>query len=146
MSELSTSTYSSVLNVTGFGEFPWLKDPLDPTNNMEFEITGDEFSWEEDIDKATFTVLSRRIGVTVSDGPKGAVFSGFTASLVTKEEEDKFDALWFSGHTLLLQLPDGRQWFILFDKRKKRLPPGTGPFMYVDIAATETDEPDVLAQ
>ena len=140
MTVLVTSAVSSPASITGTANAPWLKDPLDPTRNMELDITGDEFVYSGDSSTGSFDPLGRRNPIVISDVVKGEEFD-FTAYVLTKAEEDKFDVLYNSVRTLLLQLPDGRQWYIRMRKRKKRLPPGTGPFIYIDVTAVETDEP-----
>lgn len=134
------SAYSDVLNVNGIGNFPWLKDVKFPELSMEFEVFGKSFDWDEDMGQGSFDAIGRKLAITITDTPKGAKFD-FDVALPTVEQNDLFEANWESKTTKLLQLPDGRQWWVVFQTRKTSLITGSGPYAEVSVKMIETDEP-----
>ena len=134
------SSWSSVAYGAGSGNSIYLKDPIDSTRNITLYITGDEFKWDIAIDRGTYNAIGRTNPIVVTDVVKSATMA-FTAYVLTAADEAAFDLLFESRRTLLLQLPDGRQWYVVLMGISKRLPPGAGAFMYIDINAVEVDAP-----
>ena len=134
------SSWSSVAYGSGTGSFCYLKDPIDPTRNIVLYITGDEFSWTTEVDRGVFNSLGRSTPIVVTDVVK-AMTSNFTAYVLTAADEAAFDLLFNSMRALLLQLPDGRQWYINILTIQKKLPPGAGAFVLIDMSVVEVAEP-----
>lgn len=141
MSTLVYSASSALGYAAGISDTCWLKDPLDPTNNFEVGVEGsDEFTFTAELSSTFFDVVGRKHKVGTIDVVKGDEFS-FTIYLFSDVDEPSFDLMFNNARTVLLQLPDGRQWYIVMQKRTKRLQPGTGTFLYVDIDCIEVDQP-----
>jgi hypothetical protein len=134
------SSWSSVAYGAGSGDLSYLKDPIDSSRNITLYITGDEFKFDIEVDAGTYNALGRSKPIVVKDVVKAARMQ-FTIWLLTAADEAAFDLLFESMRTLLLQLPDGRQWYIAIMAISKRLPPTTGAFLYIDVNAVEVDVP-----
>lgn len=104
VSPASTAVATTVVN-DGW----WLKDPLDPTRNMQVRVARPSFRRREP--QAVEDVLGSALPAVSSDGVKGAEGTLRLRTLSAAERA----ALWLltgSGRTLLLQTVWGDNWYV----------------------------------
>jgi hypothetical protein len=87
----------------------WLKDPLDPTNNMIVKVVECTHTTQKPL-SATLPVGSSP-GYVTHSGARGDLVDA-TFRLLSMAEFDAFRGLMFSGRTLLFQTVLGHQWFV----------------------------------
>ena len=136
----SSYSASSAPAVTIVTQEWWLKDPLDPTNNMILQVLGDHMDEDIPEDMAFFSPLGRTRKVSVTDVIKGTE-SVLTVDFTDEDEYAKFEALRDSQRVLLLVRGwTNKQWYIKFGPTYKHTIYNYTPiYQTVTVPWTEVD-------
>jgi hypothetical protein len=120
----------------------WLKDPLDASRNMTFDVVGDRVTQSATEERATYKPLGRKNVVIISDVIHGEHFE-LTLEFLTDTAYNRFETLYKSQRTLLLQRGfTNEQWWIrLGQVRTLTILNFTPPIRQVKIDAEEVDAP-----
>jgi hypothetical protein len=106
-----TSAQSAVLTVNDY----YLLDPF-TSIRVPFNISADggsiaELSMNRPRPQQEFAPLGRQFKIILSDTPKGNEFD-WRLVVPTAGDWDRLEALLATGHTLLVQTPLGRSWYV----------------------------------
>lgn len=114
-----SASYSNIVSATPVISQFWLKDPLDPTLNSPFPIAylGDAVTRQKA--QGIFSVIAgtQETFKVAVNGPQYGLEGTFNLIFKDTDPQDywqNFKALDATGHTLLLQYPNGEQHYMVF--------------------------------
>ena len=97
----------------------WLKDPLNPSANMEISLQPGTFDTSATFPQQVVFTIGRVDPIIMSDTPKLPTITALPLRFISDAQYQAFEALRATGHVLLLQAPqEVGQWYVLFGDTK----------------------------
>lgn len=123
----------------------WLKDVLDPSNNMVIEVESDPADIEHPADIAVFNPIGRKYPVVVREATVKAARFTLEVPTIDAATYASLVRLWESGHPMLLQVPGiNKQYYVQFNSpRGEQLRNLNDPYRGNTLHFVEIERPSV---